>query len=63
MNEIIKTETVTVTAITSLEISEMTGKDHKHVLRDIRDMLEELEIGQTIFGQTYLDSQNKKHTI
>jgi Rha family phage regulatory protein len=29
--------------ITSLEISEITGKSHKHVLRDIRNIVEDLE--------------------
>ena len=47
--------------ITSLDIAEWTGKEHKHVIRDIRKEMESLgEIGQTIFGQSsYLNSQNK----
>ena len=31
-----------VVSMTSLEIAELTGKEHKNVLRDIRSMLEEL---------------------
>ncbi|EEW1532830.1 hypothetical protein D9F41_02465, partial [Escherichia coli] len=29
-------------SMTSVEIAELTGKEHYHVLRDIRKMLEEL---------------------
>lgn len=29
-------------SMTSVEIAELTGKEHKHVLRDIRNMVEEL---------------------
>ena len=46
-------------SMTSLEIAELTGKRHDSVLRDIRAMLEELEIGAHKFVGTYLDVQNK----
>ena len=32
----------TVTQMTSLEVAEITGKEHKSVLRDIRDEIEKL---------------------
>ena len=34
---------VTPLEMSSLEITELTGKEHKHVIRDIRTMLDELE--------------------
>lgn len=49
--------------MTSLDIAEITGKNHQHVMRDIRNEIEKLgeEIGQSIFGQTtYSDSQRKQ---
>ncbi len=60
--------------MSSLEIAELTGKEHKNVLRDIREMLQELEGGRLKSEptsqdlesgalpeseQTYLDSQGK----
>ena len=40
----------TVTQMTSLEVAEITGKEHKSVLRDIRDEIEKL-ISQGIFTE------------
>ncbi|WP_315335971.1 Rha family transcriptional regulator [Fusobacterium pseudoperiodonticum] len=40
----------TVTQMTSLEVAEITGKEHKSVLRDIRDEIEKLET-QGIFTE------------
>ena len=45
-SEIIKKETMT-----SLEIAEITGKEHKHVMRDIRVLLEQ-GVSQSNFGLT-----------
>ena len=46
--------------MTSREIAEMTRKDHRNVLRDIRAMLFELhgEGGVLNFEHTHTDSQN-----
>jgi len=49
--------------MTSLDIAELVGKEHKNVMRDIRNEIESLgnEIGQLIFEQsTYTNSQNKE---
>ena len=40
----------TVTQMTSLEVAEITGKEHKSILRDIRDEIEKLE-SQRIFTE------------
>ena len=48
--------------MTSREIATLTGKEHKHVLRDIRVMLSDLELGESNFGLTYLDAQNRQQT-
>ena len=39
MNELMKIEN----SVTSLEIAEITGKEHNKILRDIRDEIEKLE--------------------
>lgn len=45
--------------MSSLTIAEITGKEHAHVMRDIRETLAQAEIGESKFGFTYIDSQNK----
>lgn len=49
--------------MTSLEIAELTGKNHSDVLRDIRNMLARLEIGQSNFAESYRNSQNKEQPM
>lgn len=51
--------------MSSVEIAEITGKKHLHVLRDARRMLDELQsrgvsiFGSTNFESTYVDNQGK----
>ena len=45
-----------VLTMSSLEIAELTGKQHKHVLTDIRNMLNQLEIQSAVFTAQYKDS-------
>ena len=52
-----------VPAVTSLQIAENFGKEHKHVLRDIRDIIENDEdgFGESNFGlSSYVSGQNKE---
>ena len=54
--------------MTSLEVAEITGKSHTHVMRDIREEVESLKSegleGQTIFGESsYKNSQNKEQPM
>lgn len=49
--------------MSSLDIAEIVGKKHQHVMRDIRNEIKEIgsEIGQSIFGQSsYINAQNKE---
>ncbi|WP_434706408.1 phage regulatory protein/antirepressor Ant [Pseudomonas sp. Z1-12] len=45
--------------MSSNEIAELTGKRHDHVMRDIRNMLSELQITDPKFGGTYLDGSGR----
>lgn len=45
--------------MSSREIADLCDKQHAHVMRDIRTMLDGLEIGQSKFGSTYADAQGK----
>lgn len=45
--------------MSSREISDLTGKRHLHVLRDIRRMLGKLGGDETKFGSIYLDDMNR----
>jgi len=49
------TNITTATTMTSREITELTGKRHDHVMRDIATMLEQLEFTGPSFGGSYTD--------
>lgn len=58
MNELITKDI----KMTSLDIAEITGKQHAHVMRDIRNEIKELgeNVGLSIFGESsYKNKQNK----
>lgn len=46
--------------MSSLEIAELTGKRHTHVLTNIRNMLEQLGLQPTEFSAGYTDAQGKE---
>ena len=49
-------ESSNVLTMSSLEIADLTGKQHKDVIRDIRNMLNQLEIHSAQFCAQYKDS-------
>ena len=52
--------------LTSLEVAEITGKEHKNILSDIRDEISKLgeERGRLIFQQSYYTNlQNKQQPM
>jgi phage antirepressor YoqD-like protein len=51
-----------VMTMTSREIAELTGKDHFHVLRDVRVMLIELGEDESKFGCIYHDTYGRQRT-
>ena len=50
------------TTMSSREIAELTGKQPKHVNRDILLMFKELGLDRSNFGRIYLDGLNRKQT-
>ena len=65
-NAITKQQAITIKEIdgqptmSSLRISEVTGKEHKDVLKSIRSVFKECEIGESKFASSYLSSQGKE---
>ena len=57
MNELINIQNEIT--MTSLEIAELTGKQHGHIVRDIEEQLGQLG-GLSKFGDTYTHPQNKQ---
>lgn len=49
--------------MSSLEIAELTGKQHKNVLADVRSMLNELETDWAEFSAQYKDASGKTNVM
>lgn len=47
--------------MSSLEIAELTGKEHRNVMSDIRKMLDELNIDAAMFSATYKAGRNNTY--
>jgi len=47
--------------MTSREIAELTNKEHRNVLTDIRNMFEKLEIQSAEFSADYIDSRGRTY--
>ena len=58
-NNLMIIESSDVLTMSSLEIAELTGKQHKDVIRDIRNMLNQLEIHSAQFCAQYKDSTGR----
>ena len=62
MTKLVKIVTPKIT-MTSREIAELTGKKHKNVMRDIRKMLEELELDPLSFEGIFFDQYKRKQPM
>jgi len=59
MNHLTNTSSTPATSMTSREIAELTGKQHKHVLADIRTMLTQLGMTSAEFSANLPDSYGR----
>lgn len=60
MNDMIKIGSMVLT-MSSREIADLTGKNHKDVLRDVRVMLDGLEIQSAQFCADYKDAKGRTY--
>ena len=60
---ILATQSSAEMTMSSVEIATLTGKRHDNVMRDIKVMLDELEIDTLKFEGIYLDSQNRQRHL
>lgn len=58
-NALVSLTSTSTLVMSSLEVAELTGKEHKNVTRDIRVMLDDLEITQLSFERSYKDSTGR----
>lgn len=56
MNQLIQTN---VKTMSSREIAELTNKDHKNVVRDIKNMMDQLSMDALTFERNYTDQLNR----
>ena len=62
--EVMKIKKQEVTVVSSLDVAETFGKEHKNVLKDIRELGCSKEFGRLNFEQShYMNSQNKKQPM
>ena len=62
-NNLMVLESNDVLTMSSLEIAELTGKQHKNVLADIRKMMDDLEINSDVFTAQYKDSTGRSFVM
>ena len=48
-----------IKTMSSREIADLTNKDHKNVVRDIKNMADQLDLDVLSFERTYLDQSNR----
>ena len=52
---------VAVKSMSSREIAELTGKEHRNVMSDIRKMLDDLNLDAANFSATYKTGRNNTY--